>query len=314
MAGAAAGAGGRALRAAVAEAVARGEALALVGAPSAYCARLAERAGFRGVYLSGGGVALSSLGVPDLGVTTLADVLEDARRITRACSVPLLVDADTGFGPTALNIARCVQDMEAAGVAGLHLEDQELAKRCGHRPNKRVVAVNEMGARIRAAVEARRDPDFVIMARTDAVASEGVAGAVERCRAYVDAGADAIFAEAVTDLRDYRIFADALPGVPLLANMTEFGKTPLNSRKELAAHGVSIALYPLSAFRAMSKAASGVYATIAETGSQNAAMEALHTREETYEVIDYHKYERQVDAHNVAQSSPGDVQGAGRVA
>ena len=297
---------GRALRAAAAAAAARGEALALVGAPSAYCARLAERAGFQGIYLSGGGVALSSLGVPDLGVTALSDVLEDARRITRACSVPLLVDADTGFGPTALNIARCVQDLEAAGVAGLHLEDQALAKRCGHRPNKRVVAAEEMATRIRAAVEARRDPDFVVMARTDAVASEGVASAVERCRTYVEAGADAIFAEAVTDLRDYRAFADALPGVPLLANMTEFGKTPLYSRKELAAHGVSIALYPLSAFRAMSKAAAGVYSTIAETGSQTAAMSSLHSREETYAVIDYHKYERQVDAYNTVQT--GDEQ------
>ena len=222
-------------------------------------------------------MALSSLGVHDLGVAMLVHVLEDARRVTRARSVLLLVDADTGFGPTALNIARCVQGLEAAGVAVIHLEDWTFAKRCGNWLNKRFLYVKEMDARIGAAVEARRDPNFLIVAWTDVVASGGMAGAVECLQAYAKAGADVIFTEAVTDFRDYRTIADILPGVPLLANMTEYWKTLLYSGAELAAHGVSIALYPLSAFTAMSKATAGAYATIADTGSQNVAMDTLHT-------------------------------------
>jgi len=219
----------------------------------------------------------------------------DARRITRQTTAPLLVDIDTGFGTTIFNVQRTIEDMEAAGVAGVHMEDQVVAKRCGHRPNKQIVSTEEMVHRITAAVDARRDPSFFIMARTDALASEGLEASVERCKHYVAAGADALFVEAVTDLQEYKAFSEALPGVPLLSNLTEFGKTPLWSLDELSKVGVSMALYPLSAFRAMSKAADGVFETLKEQGSCVPCMDHLHTREQTYQVIDYHAWEKKLD-------------------
>jgi methylisocitrate lyase len=267
--------------------------LQVAGVINAYAALLAERAGFRALYLSGAGVANASFGLPDLGVTNLAEVCEDARRITSRTDLPLLVDADTGFG-SALGIQRTVREFERAGVAGLHLEDQIAAKRCGHRPGKGLVDAAEMCDRVKAAVDARRDAAFVIMARTDAVASEGVPAAIDRANRYVAAGADMIFAEALTTLDDYRKFTAAVK-VPVLANITEFGKTPLLTTKELAAAGVRLALYPLSAFRAMNRAAESVYAAIRRDGTQQGVVDQMQTREELYTVLDYHRYEELLD-------------------
>jgi methylisocitrate lyase len=267
--------------------------LQIVGVINAYAARLAERSGFRAIYLSGGGVAAASLGVPDLGITTLEDVLVDVRRITEVTNLPLLVDADTGFG-SAFNIARTVRSLIKAGAAAMHIEDQVQAKRCGHRPGKALVSKEEMVDRIKAAVDARRDPSFGIMARTDALASEGLELALERSAAYTAAGADYLFAEAVTDPTMYEDFARAA-GVPILANMTEFGKTPLQNRETLAAHQVDMILYPLSAFRAMSAAALRVYAAIRENGTQVAILNQMQTRDDLYNVLDYYSYELKLD-------------------
>jgi methylisocitrate lyase len=268
--------------------------LQIPGTINAYCALLAERTGFKAVYLSGAGVANASFGLPDLGLTTLNDVLEDARRITGATDLPLLVDADTGWGG-AFNIARTTRDMTRAGVAAMHIEDQEQAKRCGHRPNKATVSAAEMCDRLKAALDARTDDGFVVMARTDAFASEGRAAAIDRVAAYVEAGADMIFAEALRTLDDYRAFTRSVD-VPVLANLTEFGLTPSFTAGELAAAGVKMILYPLSAFRAMSNAALEVYRTILERGTQQSAVDSMQTREELYEVLDYHAYERKLDA------------------
>jgi methylisocitrate lyase len=268
--------------------------LQVVGAINAFSALLAEQSGFRAIYLSGAGVANASFGLPDLGLTTLNDVCEDVRRITGATRLPLLVDADTGWGQ-AFMISRTIRELIRAGAAGCHLEDQVQAKRCGHRPGKALVPSEEMADRIRAAVDGREDPDFVIMARTDAHAVEGQEAAVERALAYVEAGADMIFAEALTTLDEYREFTSAV-GVPVLANITEFGKTPLFSVEELGDSGVALALYPLSAFRAMSKAALAVYAGLRETGTQQHLLETMQTRADLYDVLGYHDYERKLDA------------------
>lgn len=267
--------------------------LQLVGTVNAYAALLAEQCGFRAIYLSGAGVANASFGMPDLGMTTLTDVLGDVRRVTGVSRLPLLVDVDTGWGH-AFMIARTVREMIRAGAAGMHIEDQVSAKRCGHRPGKALVTTGEMVDRIRAAVDARSDPAFVIMARTDAVAAEGLEAAIERACRYREAGADMIFPEALTGLEQYRRFAGAL-GIPLLANMTEFGLTPLFSLEELASAGVGLALYPLSAFRAMSAAALKVYTAIRRDGSQRAVLDQMQTRAELYEVLGYHAYERKLD-------------------
>lgn len=268
--------------------------LQVVGAINAFSALLAEQSGFRAIYLSGAGVANASFGLPDLGLTTLNDVCEDVRRITGATRLPLLVDADTGWGQ-AFMISRTIRELIRAGAAGCHLEDQVQAKRCGHRPGKALVPSEEMADWIRAAVDGREDPDFVIMARTDAHAVEGQEAAVERALAYVEAGADMIFAEALTTLDEYREFTSAV-GVPVLANITEFGKTPLFSVEELGDSGVALALYPLSAFRAMSKAALAVYAGLRETGTQQHLLETMQTRADLYDVLGYHDYERKLDA------------------
>jgi methylisocitrate lyase len=273
--------------------VAKEAPLQIPGAINAYCALLARDAGFKALYLSGAGVANASFGLPDLGVTALGDVLEDARRITGAADLPLLVDVDTGFG-SAFNIARTVREMERAKVAAIHLEDQEQAKRCGHRPNKATVGVEEMCDRLKAAVDARSDEDFVIMARTDAFAREGRAASLDRAAAYVEAGADMIFAEALYTLDDYAAFASAID-VPVLANLTEFGLTPSFTVAELKRAGVKLVLYPLSAFRAMSRAAQRVYETIREQGTQRAVLDTMQTRDELYAVLDYHAYERKLD-------------------
>lgn len=263
------------------------------GVVNAYCALLAQKAGFKALYLSGAGVANASFGLPDLGVTTLGDVLEDARRVTGATPLPLLVDVDTGFGG-AFNIARTVREMERAGVAAIHIEDQEQAKRCGHRPNKSTVPVDEMCDRLKAAVDARRDSAFVIMARTDAFAREGRAASLDRVAAYVEAGADMIFAEALYTLDDYAAFTRAID-VPVLANLTEFGLTPYFTVTELKRAGVQLVLYPLSAFRAMSQAAQRVYETIRRDGTQRAVLDRMQTRDELYAVLDYLAYERKLD-------------------
>ena len=268
--------------------------LQIVGAINANHALLAERAGYRAIYLSGGGVAAGSLGLPDLGITTLDDVLVDVRRIVNVCKLPLLVDIDTGFGPSAFNIARTITSLIAAGAAGAHIEDQVGAKRCGHRPNKELVSKEEMVDRIRAAVDARGDDSFVIMARTDAIAGEGMDAAIDRARAYVAAGADAIFPEAIRDLDGYKKFTAAV-NVPVLANITEFGLTPLFTTDELKGAGVAMALYPLSAFRAMNKAAENVYETIRKEGTQKNVIDSMQTREELYERINYYEYERSLD-------------------
>jgi methylisocitrate lyase len=274
--------------------VAKRAPLQIPGTINAYCALLAQRAGFEALYLSGAGVSNASFGLPDLGITTLGDVLEDARRITAATELPLLADVDTGFG-SAFNIARTVREMERAGVAAIHIEDQEQAKRCGHRPNKATVAVEEMCDRLKAAVDARRDDGFVIMARTDAFAREGREAALERAGAYVAAGADMIFAEALYTLDDYAAFTRAVR-VPVLANLTEFGLTPYFTVDELTKAGVKLVLYPLSAFRAMSRAAERVYAAIRSQGTQRGVIDAMQTREELYGVLDYYDYERKLDA------------------
>jgi methylisocitrate lyase len=268
--------------------------LQVVGAINAYCALLAERCGFRALYLSGAGVANASFGLPDLGITSLNDVAEDARRICGATELPLLVDADTGFG-AAFSIGRTTRELIRAGVAGLHLEDQVQAKRCGHRPGKELVPASEMADRVRAAVDARSDEAFVVMARTDAHAVEGQQAAIDRAAAYVEAGADMIFAEALTTLDEYREFSRALP-VPVLANITEFGKTPLFTATELGAAGVRLVLYPLSAFRAMSRAALDAYGAIRRDGTQKAVVDRMQTRAELYDVLGYHAYEQKLDA------------------
>ena len=275
-------------------AVAAERPLQVPGAICAYHAILAERSGFRAIYLSGGGVAAGSLGLPDLGISNLDDVLTDVRRITDACPLPLLVDADTGFGASAFNIARSVKSLIKAGAAAMHIEDQVGAKRCGHRPGKELVAQQEMVDRIKAAVDARTDADFVIMARTDALAVEGLDAAIARARACVDAGADMIFPEAITDLAMYRRFADAVQ-VPILANLTEFGKTPLFSVEQVADAGVAIALYPLSAFRAMNAAALNVYRTLRREGTQQSVVGTMQTRDELYDYLGYHGYEQKLD-------------------
>jgi len=268
--------------------------LQVVGAICAYHALLAKRSGYRAIYLSGGGVAAGSLGLPDLGISNLDDVLTDIRRITDVCDLPLLVDVDTGFGASAFNVARTTRSLVKFGAAAMHIEDQVGAKRCGHRPGKELVSKDEMCDRIRAAVDARTDRDFVIMARTDALASEGLERALERARAYVAAGADMIFPEAITDLPMYRKFADALK-VPVLANITEFGKTPLFTLDELRTAGVALALYPLSAFRAMNRAALNVYQTLRREGTQESVVAAMQTRDELYDYLGYHAYERKLD-------------------
>ena len=269
--------------------------LQVPGAICAYHAILAEKSGFKAIYLSGGGVAAGSLGVPDLGITTLDDVLTDVRRITNASSLPLLVDVDTGFGASAFNIARTVRSLSRAGAAAIHIEDQVGAKRCGHRPGKELVSQEEMVDRIKAAVDARPDPSFVVMARTDALAVEGLEAAIERAARCVEAGADMIFPEAITELAMYRKFADAVR-VPVLANITEFGQTPLFTREELRSAGVAIALYPLSAFRAMNKAALDVYRTLKRDGTQKAVVDTMQTRAELYDFLGYHAYEQKLDA------------------
>ena len=268
--------------------------LQIIGAINANHALLAKRAGYRAIYLSGGGVAAGSMGIPDLGITTLEDVLTDVRRITNICDTPLLVDADTGFGSSAFNIARTVKDLIKAGAAAMHIEDQVGAKRCGHRPNKEVVSTSEMVDRIKAAVDARTDDNFSIMARTDAIAIEGIDAAIERVHAYIAAGADLIFPEAIRTLDDYKKFSKAV-SKPILANITEFGLTPLFTRDELGANGVSMILYPLSAFRAMNKAAENVYESIRNEGTQAKVIDTMQTREELYERINYYEYEKALD-------------------
>jgi methylisocitrate lyase len=268
--------------------------LQIVGTINAFCALLAERAGFKAIYLSGAGVSNASLGLPDLGLTGLNDVCEDIRRITAASELPLLVDADTGWGG-AFMIGRTVKEMTRAGAAGCHIEDQVQAKRCGHRAGKQLVEAEEMCDRIRSAVDARTDQGFVVMARTDAHATEGLQGAIDRARAYAEAGADMIFAEALTTLAEYRSFTKAMGEVPVLANLTEFGKTPLFTVKELRSAGVAIALYPLGAFRAMSRAAAEAYDAIRKDGTQKAVVGAMQTRAELYEVLGYEAYERTLD-------------------
>ena len=267
--------------------------LMIVGTINAYSAILAERQNHKAIYLSGGGVAAASYGVPDLGITTMDDVLIDAKRITAASSLPLLVDIDTGWGG-AFNIARTIKEMTKAGVAAVHMEDQVSQKRCGHRPNKSLVSANEMTDRIKAAVDAREDDSFFIMARTDAFASEGMQAAIDRSSSYLEAGADGIFLEAVTNIEDYKIFSSQLDTL-LLANITEFGKTPLFTNKELAAAGVDINLYPLSAFRAMSMAAEKVYESLLKEGTQKDVLDIMQTREELYERLNYHEFEQKLD-------------------
>lgn len=269
--------------------------LQVIGAINANHALLAKRAGYRTIYLSGGGVAAGSLGLPDLGISSLEDVLIDVRRITDVCDLPLLVDIDTGFGASAFNVARTVRSLIKAGAAACHIEDQVGAKRCGHRPGKEIVGKDEMVDRVKAAVDARTDEDFVIMARTDALAVEGLDAAIERAIACVEAGADMIFPEAMTSLEMYKQFADAVK-VPVLANITEFGATPLFTLDELRSANVSIALYPLSAFRAMNKAAENVYNAIRRDGTQQNVLDTMQTRAELYDRIDYHSYEQKLDA------------------
>ncbi|HBH7051014.1 TPA: methylisocitrate lyase [Morganella morganii] len=269
--------------------------LQLVGAINANHALLAKRAGYKAIYLSGGGVAAGSLGIPDLGISTLDDVLTDVRRITDVCDLPLLVDADIGFGPSAFNVVRTVKSLIKAGAAGMHIEDQVGAKRCGHRPNKEIVSKQEMVDRIKAAVDARTDENFVVMARTDALAVEGLESALERAQAYIEAGADMLFPEAITELAMYRLFTDKIR-VPVLANITEFGKTPLFTLDELRSVNIAIALYPLTAFRAMNKAAENVYNTLRREGTQQSLISQMQTREELYQSINYYDYEDKLDA------------------
>lgn len=267
--------------------------LQVMGTINAYTAMMAERVGYRAIYLSGGGVANASYGLPDLGITSLDDVLEDVRRISAASSLPLLVDIDTGWGG-AFNIARTIREMIRAGAGAVHMEDQVAQKRCGHRPGKAIVTIEEMNDRIKAAVDARTDDDFIIMARTDALAVDGFDAVVERAQAFVEAGADAIFAEAMTDLDMYRKVVDAVD-VPVLANITEFGQTPLYSTQELGETGIRMVLYPLSAFRAMNKAALNVYETIRRDGHQKSVLDTMQTRMELYDFLGYHEYEQKLD-------------------
>ena len=269
--------------------------LQVIGAINANHALLAKRAGYKAIYLSGGGVAAGSLGMPDLGINTMDDVLIDCRRITDVCDLPLMVDIDTGFGPSAFNIARTVKSLIKAGAAACHIEDQVGAKRCGHRPGKEIVTADEMVDRVKAAADAKTDPDFFLIARTDAIAVDGVDAAIERAQRCVEAGADGIFAEAAYDLPTYQRFVDAVK-VPVLANITEFGKTPLFTRDELASVGVAIQLYPLSAFRAMNKAAEAVYTAIRRDGHQKSVIDSMQTRDELYDRIGYHQYENALDA------------------
>ncbi|WEK29242.1 MAG: methylisocitrate lyase [Candidatus Pseudomonas phytovorans] len=277
------------------DAVAAEHPLQVVGAINANHALLAKRAGFKAIYLSGGGVAAGSLGLPDLGITGLDDVLTDVRRITDVCDVPLLVDVDTGFGASAFNVARTVRSMSKFGAAAIHIEDQVGAKRCGHRPNKEIVSQQEMVDRIKAAVDARSDDSFVIMARTDALAVEGLNAALDRAEACIEAGADMIFPEAITELQMYKTFADRVKA-PILANITEFGATPLYTTEELASVDVSLVLYPLSAFRAMNKAAENVYTTLRRDGTQKNVIDTMQTRMELYDAIGYHAFEQSLDA------------------
>lgn len=276
------------------DAVAAEHPLQVVGAINANHALLAKRAGFRAIYLSGGGVAAGSLGLPDLGISGLDDVLTDVRRITDVCDLPLLVDVDTGFGASAFNVARTVRSMIKFGAAAMHIEDQVGAKRCGHRPNKEIVSQQEMVDRIKAAVDARTDSSFVIMARTDALAVDGLNAALDRAAACIEAGADMIFPEAITELDMYRTFTDRLK-VPVLANITEFGSTPLYTTDELASVNIALVLYPLSAFRAMNKAAENVYTAIRRDGTQKNVIDSMQTRAELYDRIDYHRYEQHLD-------------------
>lgn len=267
--------------------------LQIVGTINAYTAMMAEKVGHQAIYLSGGGVANASFGLPDLGMTTMNDVVEDVRRITAASNAPLLVDIDTGWGG-AFSIARTIREMERAGAAAVHIEDQVAQKRCGHRPNKEIVSQQEMVDRVKAAVDARQDDDFFIMARTDAFQKEGLEAAIERAKACVEAGADGIFAEAVTELEHYKAFSEALD-VPILANITEFGATPLYNRKELADAGAAMVLYPLSAFRAMNKAALNVYETLLDKGDQKEVVDQMQTRMELYDFLNYHDFEQKLD-------------------
>jgi len=276
--------------------------LQVIGTICAYHALLAKRSGYRAIYLSGGGVAAGSLGVPDLGISNLDDVLTDIRRITDVCDLPLLVDVDTGFGASAFNVARTTRSLIKFGAAAMHIEDQVGAKRCGHRPGKELVSKQEMCDRIKAAVDARSDPGFVVMARTDALASEGLERALERAAAYAEAGADMIFPEAITELPMYRKFVDGTR-VPVLANITEFGKTPLFTVDELRSAGVALALYPLSAFRAMNKAALNVYQTLRREGTQKNVVATMQTRDELYQYLDYHAYEGKLDELFSARSN-----------
>ncbi|MFJ4066058.1 methylisocitrate lyase [Pseudomonas sp. NPDC089996] len=277
------------------DAVAAEHPLQVVGAINANHALLAKRAGFKAIYLSGGGVAAGSLGLPDLGISGLDDVLTDVRRITDVCDVPLLVDVDTGFGASAFNVARTVRSMCKFGAAAIHIEDQVGAKRCGHRPNKEIVTQQEMVDRIKAAVDARTDDSFVIMARTDALAVEGLNAALDRAAACIEAGADMIFPEAITELSMYKTFADRVQA-PILANITEFGATPLYTTEELASVDVSLVLYPLSAFRAMNKAAENVYTALRRDGTQKSVIDTMQTRMELYDAIGYHAFEQSLDA------------------
>ena len=275
------------------QAISENSPLQIVGTVNAFSSLLAEKKGHKAIYLSGGGVAASSMGLPDLGITTLQDVLIDVERITRVCELPLLVDADTGWGG-AFNISRMVKSMISSGAAGIHMEDQVEQKRCGHRPNKELVSSEEMQNRIKAAADAKTDSDFMIMARTDAIANEGLDSALRRAASYVEAGANAIFAEAVSEIEDYKKFSENL-NVPILANITEFGKTPIFSKEELKDVGVDMILYPLSAFRAMSKAAEGIYSEILEKGTQQDLIDKMQTRDELYEILDYHTFEKKLD-------------------
>ena len=281
---------GKAFRKAVSEE----KPLQVIGAICAYHALLAKRSGYKAIYLSGGGVAAGSLGMPDLGISNLDDVLIDVRRITDVCDLPLLVDVDTGFGSSAFNVARTARSLEKAGAGAMQIEDQVGAKRCGHRPNKELVSAAEMCDRVKAAVDGRQDEAFVILARTDSLANEGLEASINRARQYVEAGADMIFPEAITELSQYKKFAAAVK-VPILANITEFGKTPLFTLDELRSADVAMALYPLSAFRAMNQAALNVYRSIREKGSQKDVVGTMQTREELYDYLNYHSYEQKLD-------------------
>jgi methylisocitrate lyase len=276
------------------EALSQEKPLQIVGTINAYHALMAKRAGYRAIYLSGGGVAAGSLGMPDLGISNLDDVLTDIRRITDVCDLPLLVDVDTGFGASAFNVARTTRSLIKFGAAAMHIEDQVGAKRCGHRPGKELVSKDEMADRIKAAVDARTDSAFVIMARTDALANEGLESALSRAISYVEAGADMIFPEAITDLPMYKRFAEAVK-VPILANITEFGKSPLFTVEELRSANVAMILYPLTAFRAMNKAALRAYEQLRKTGTQKALIADMQTREELYDILNYHSYEKKLD-------------------